>query len=1012
MTRLLWLLLLFPVSALAQSTTFVPTCQGTNDTAAFTSLISSIGANQGTIRIPYKNGTRCAVNTLTIPSNVALDNTGGTGIKVNTGQVLTVLGPVVNPVLRQMFFGPGSTTFAGNIFIGTNGQALLSDGAGGTSFGTVAGGGSGGAVDSVFNRTGPVVAVFGDYTWALIDKSTSSIADITFRSANELSNGTTGTGPVVLRDSPTFTGNPVLAAALATSINGVGLAAGVSGKTLTLNSSVTLAATSDGFTFTVPGTGTGVLDSRTITEGAGLAGNTYDLSANRTLALGTPSNVSVSSTSSASGTTHSHGVNSSSNPGAAASILATDASGFLQLTRLGLGISPSQSLEVNGNILVSASTANLFLKDTSTGWQSASSTVVTPQNNNCIRSTNFTTGTIGWNVCAPGNAEFGNVDVRGAIHASIFTYNAIAATAGTLGVFKSAAKLRSDVTIPAGPAYGVDTVNVDVVDADGLIHASSQLFAANDILRLKDGLTGDTWLKVVSASDQTTFWRYTATIMAGTNNVTYRAGMGVPDYGPSGAGFIEMTADRANAPYQQMSTHAASFTTTDANGTLILTPRTRNGNLNGSFGYASDTYGWATGQYGTAGQSWITAEATNGIRLGSNTTPRIQLNPDGSGFLGNSSISWSAAGVLSVAANASIATWAVNATSISSGTTYLASGFDVPAGQVAWFGKTTGTTQGWFLRDAAGRFVDGLVGSSAPTFPHIAMNDGTFYRVVIGGLNDTFNGGPSVSSMGMKVWNSSGAKLAEFSDNENSIAGWTISTAKISSTGIDINSGANASLAFGTTPPSSASSGTGVWIDRTGLYGLASSVLQTKIDAVSGAIIAGDSEVTLDVNGIRIKEGAGKNANFLSFMSGSTPVARLWVDTSGTTNALKNLHIESRGLDSNDRGWMTLHTSTHSAGSLTSDLVLLAEGNTTEAYAVFSGGSGTQYKGVIVSDSGFVTPTPSTILEARATTGAFLPPRMTTTQKNALTPTEGMIVMDVTLHKLQVYDGTSWVSLH
>lgn len=850
MTRFLWVLfLLFPVSSAAQRTIFVPTCGGTNDTAAIAALVSSIGANTGTIQLPFKNGTRCAVNTLTIPSNVTLDNTDGTGLKVNTGQVLTVLGPVVNPVLKPMFFGPGSVTFAGNTTIGTNGQALLSDGAGGTAWGTVSGGGSGGAVDSVFGRTGPVTAVFGDYTWALIDKTVSSLADITFHSASELSNGTTGTGPVVLRDSPTLV-TPTLGVATATSINNLGLS-GASGKTLVVNNTLTLAATSDGFTFTVSGSGTGVLDSRTITEGAGLAGNTYDLSANRTLAMGTPSNVSVSSTSSASGTTHSHGVVSSPNPGASAVLLATDASGFLQLARLGVGTAPTQPLEVNGNIFVSASTANLFLKDTSTGWQSSSSTVVTPQNNNCIRSTNFTTGIIGWNICATGDAEFANVDVRGAIRSSIFTFNSINATAGTLGVFKSAAKLRSDITIPAGPAYGVTTVNVDVVDPEGVIHAAAQIFAANDVLRLKEGVTGDTWLKVVSASDQTTFWRYVATIMAGTNTVTYRAGLGVPDYGPSGSGFIIQCADCTNAPFQQMATHAASFTSSDANGTLIVTPRTRNGNLNGSFGYASDIYGFATGQYGTAGQSWLTAEATNGVRLGSNTTTRIQLNPDGSGFLANSSISWNNAGVLNIATNAGIGGWTVNASSVSNGTTYLASGFDVPAGQVGWFGRTSVGAQGYMLRDSAGKFISSFVGAGS-IYPFLVMNDGSLNRIAIGGLNNAWGADGSTDSMGMKIWSLAGTKLVEFSDVQNTIAGWTIAATKISSTGVDLHSGANAALAFGSTPPTSASAGTGIWLDRTGLYGLGSSVLQAKIDALNGKITAGGGSVLLDARGVNI----------------------------------------------------------------------------------------------------------------------------------------------------------------
>lgn len=127
-------ILALSTSAAAQFTVFVPNCAGTDDTAKFTSLITTIGANTGTIRLPYKNGTRCAVNTLTIPDNITLDNGDGTGIKVNAAQTLTVLGPVVGPVGKAVFFGPGTIVFTGNTHIGSSGQALLSDAAGNWSF--------------------------------------------------------------------------------------------------------------------------------------------------------------------------------------------------------------------------------------------------------------------------------------------------------------------------------------------------------------------------------------------------------------------------------------------------------------------------------------------------------------------------------------------------------------------------------------------------------------------------------------------------------------------------------------------------------------------------------------------------------------------------------------------------------------------------------------------------------------------------------------------------------------
>jgi hypothetical protein len=51
----------------------------------------------------------------------------------------------------------------------------------------------------------------------------------------------------------------------------------------------------------------------------------------------------------------------------------------------------------------------------------------------------------------------------------------------------------------------------------------------------------------------------------------------------------------------------------------------------------------------------------------------------------------------------------------------------------------------------------------------------------------------------------------------------------------------------------------------------------------------------------------------------------------------------------------------------------------------------------------------SAILQADSTTRGFLPPRMTTTQKNAIsTPASGLVVYDSTLNKLAVYTGSAW----
>jgi hypothetical protein len=60
---------------------------------------------------------------------------------------------------------------------------------------------------------------------------------------------------------------------------------------------------------------------------------------------------------------------------------------------------------------------------------------------------------------------------------------------------------------------------------------------------------------------------------------------------------------------------------------------------------------------------------------------------------------------------------------------------------------------------------------------------------------------------------------------------------------------------------------------------------------------------------------------------------------------------------------------------------------------------------------GIETPNASAILDVTSTTQGFLPPRMTTTQKNAITsPAAGLVVYDTTLNKLCVYT-TAWETI-
>jgi hypothetical protein len=61
---------------------------------------------------------------------------------------------------------------------------------------------------------------------------------------------------------------------------------------------------------------------------------------------------------------------------------------------------------------------------------------------------------------------------------------------------------------------------------------------------------------------------------------------------------------------------------------------------------------------------------------------------------------------------------------------------------------------------------------------------------------------------------------------------------------------------------------------------------------------------------------------------------------------------------------------------------------------------------------GTTSPNASAKVQIDTTTQGFLPPRMTTTQKNAIaTPAAGLVIFDTTLSKLCVYSGAAWQTI-
>ena len=196
------------------------------------------------------------------------------------------------------------------------------------------------------------------------------------------------------------------------------------------------------------------------------------------------------------------------------------------------------------------------------------------------------------------------------------------------------------------------------------------------------------------------------------------------------------------------------------------------------------------------------------------------------------------------------------------------------------------------------------------------------------------------------------------------------------------------------------------WDNTNKRLGISTSTPQTKVDIYANT--AGTGQIRLGNIGTASAWQIGRdnlttgrlafisnNSEKVSFLDNfvgigeTAPTSRLQVKGSGSSSATTSLLVQNSSgaelMKVRDDGIVTF------AGAI------IAAGLSGSAYGLFGG---EPYS-------------PSVVLGAKSTTAGFLPPRMTTTQKNAISsPAEGLMVMDITTHKLCVYDGTSWVDLH
>ena len=193
-------------------------------------------------------------------------------------------------------------------------------------------------------------------------------------------------------------------------------------------------------------------------------------------------------------------------------------------------------------------------------------------------------------------------------------------------------------------------------------------------------------------------------------------------------------------------------------------------------------------------------------------------------------------------------------------------------------------------------------------------------------------------------------------------------------------------------------------------------------------------------NGGTIKATLGFNLNtgevrWSAFPGGYFPTIysngseALRIDTSGNTGIGINaptarLHIKGSGSTSATTSLLVQNSAGTEVMRMRDDGVTKFLGGAARIEATYIWMNSGQLDVPVIYNAGtmYLTPTGnvfgsasrigSALLQVDSTTQGFLPPRMTTTQKNAIaTPAAGLVVYDNTTNKLQCYNGSTWNDL-
>jgi hypothetical protein len=207
------------------------------------------------------------------------------------------------------------------------------------------------------------------------------------------------------------------------------------------------------------------------------------------------------------------------------------------------------------------------------------------------------------------------------------------------------------------------------------------------------------------------------------------------------------------------------------------------------------------------------------------------------------------------------------------------------------------------------------------------------------------------------------------------------------------------------------------WDDTNNRLGVGTNAPGQSIETTGGIRLSGSGSQTLEFSNASLAQFRAIFGGF-SFRSSTgvfisnvdgTPTARLQIQGSGSTSATTSLLVQNSAgtaiLTVRDGGsdrQVIMNSLLVGSFDIAGSIIQVGTG----INPIFRSGNGVAF------NSDYSTANASAQLDVSSTTRGFLPPRMTTTQKNAIaSPAAGLVVYDSTTNKLQCYNGSTWNDL-